>query len=186
MKFENIIISLMGALLFIGVSTPLSAAPAGQFWWDAPWRFNVKGYGWLPTAPATIDVDQEEVANIPETLDNILDSVEVTAMFELEAHKGPLGFFVSPIYYKGHYTEHFTGELGQRRKFSMKETVWLIDYGVSYELGTWHLGETTVTVKPFVGGLYFHDPIKIDVDPGQLDIGLDIDKTIDLTRLLSA
>jgi len=183
MKFATIINSLVGALLLVGASTSLSAAQDGQGWRDAPWRFSAKIYGWLPEAPATITIDQEEVANLPESLDNILDSLEVMAMFELEAHKGPLGFFISPIYYDGKYTEHFTGLPGERHKFTLEESVWLVDYGVAYEIGQWRLGEAadspTVTVEPFVGGLYFHDNIKIDVTPGLLDRGLKIRKTIE-------
>ena len=182
MKFAKCIISFLAALLLIGVSTMLSAAQAGQGWRDAPWRFNAKIYGWLPEAPATIKIDQEEVANLPESLDNILDDLKMAAMFELEAHKGPLGFFVSPVYYKGKDTEHFTGLAGENRKFTLEESVWAIDYGVAYEIGQWRLGESadspTVTVEPFVGGLYFRDKIKIEVNPGLFDIGLDINKTI--------
>ena len=61
--------------------------------------------------------------------------------------------------------------------------MWVVDYGVAYEIGKWRLGEAadspTVTVEPFVGGLYFHDNIKIDVTPGLLDRGLKIRKTIE-------
>jgi hypothetical protein len=182
MRFTKITISLFCALLLVGVPAMSSAAQEGQGWRDAPWRFSARIYGWLPNAPATIKIDQHEVANRPESLDNILDSLEMTASFELEANKGPLGFFISPIYYKGKYDEDFTG-LVERRKFSLEESVWLIDYGVSYEIGQWRLGEAadspTVTVEPFVGGLYFHDKIKINVDPGLLDRGLNINKTLE-------
>jgi hypothetical protein len=119
---------------------------------------------------------------MPESLDNILESLEMMAMFELEAHKGPLGFFVSPIYYKGEYTEHFAGLPGEVHKLTLKESAWVIDYGVAYELGQWSLGKAadspTVTLEPFVGGLYFHDPIEIDVTPGLLGEGLRVHKTI--------
>lgn len=182
MKFAKIIISFLGALLLIGVSTTLSAAQEGQGWRDGPWRFSAKIYGWLPEAPATIKINQQEVANLPESLDTILDALKMAAMFELEAHKGPLGFFVSALYYDGKDTEHFTGLPGETHKLTMEESVWLVDYGVAYEIGKWHLGEAadspTVTVEPFVGGLYFRDHIKVDVTPGLLDRGLRIRKTI--------
>jgi hypothetical protein len=183
MKFAKIINSLVGALLLVGASTTLSAAQDGQGWRDAPWRFSFKGYGWMPEAPATIKIDGHEVANLPESFDNILDDLTVAAMFELEAHKGPLGFFISPVYYDGKDTEHFKGAAGENRKFTLEESVWAIDYGVAYEIGQWRLGEAadspTVTLEPFVGGLYFHDNLKIDVTPGALDRGLRIRKTIE-------
>ena len=116
MKFAKCSLSFLAVLLLIGVSATPSAAQAGQGWRDAPWQFEAKVYGWLPRAPVTIEIDQQEVANLPESLDNILDDLEMTAMFELEAHKGPLGFFVSPVYYKGEADEHFTGLAGEKRK----------------------------------------------------------------------
>lgn len=182
MRFMKINISFFCAFLLIGASSTLSATQEGQSVRDAPWRFNAKIYGWLPKAPATIKIGQKEVANPPETLDNILDSLQLTAMFELEAHKGPLGFFISPVYYKGKADEHFTGLAGEKRKVTLEETVWAIDYGVGYEIGQWHLGESadspTVTVEPFVGGFFLRDKIKIEVNPGLFDIGVDINKTI--------
>jgi hypothetical protein len=179
MKLMKNGIFFLAALLLAGVSTTLFAAEQGQGWQDAPWRFSFKGYAWAPEAPVDIEVDQDEVANMPESFDNIFGSLEMAAMFELEAHKGPLGFFISPVYYEGKDNEHFDGVF-ERRKVTLKETVWLINYGVGYEIGQWHLGETaTVTVEPFVGGLYFHDDIKLDVDPGVLDMGLRIRDTIE-------
>jgi hypothetical protein len=183
MKFVKFILPFLAVLPLIGVSTTLSAAQEEQGWREAPWRFNAKVYGWLPEAPADIEIDQEEVANLPESLDNILDDLDLTAMLEFEAHKGKLGFFISPVYYDGKDTEHFDGVPGERRKFTLEESVWVVDYGVAYEIGQWRLGEAadspTVTVEPFVGGLYFHDKIKIDVTPGLLDRGLRIRKTIE-------
>jgi hypothetical protein len=183
MKFVKFILPFLAVLPLIGVSTTLSAAQEEQGWREAPWRFNAKVYGWLPEAPADIEIDQHEVAFLPESLDNILDDLDLTAMLEFEAHKGKLGFFISPVYYDGKDTEHFDGVPGERRKFTLEESVWVVDYGVAYEIGQWRLGEAadspTVTVEPFVGGLYFHDKIKIDVTPGLLDRGLRIRKTIE-------
>jgi hypothetical protein len=100
-----------------------------------PWRFNVNVYGWAPWAPVTIKVDQEEVADLPEDFDRIIDSMEMAAMFEVEIHKGPIGVFASPVYYKGKDNEKFSGAAGERRKFTIKEKLWLIKYGASYDLG---------------------------------------------------
>jgi hypothetical protein len=159
-------------------SSPSADAKEGRW----PWRFNVNLYGWLPRAPVTIKVDDSEVANLPEDFDKILDSLDMAAMFEVEIHKGPIGVFASPIYYKGKDDEKFKGLLGERRKFSVEEKVWVIRYGVSYDLGPWPLGKTSdtpaVVLQPYVGGLYLHDDIELKVDPGPLDRGLDIDTTL--------
>ena len=93
MKAEKITIEVLAALLL--------AVPAMAFcderkeglasWWDQPWRFHVKGYGWLPNAPADIDINQRDVANLPESLNRILADLDMTAMAEFEVHKGRLG-----------------------------------------------------------------------------------------------
>jgi hypothetical protein len=151
-------------------------------WREAPWRFNINVYGWLPRAPVDIKVDGNEVAHFPESFDNIFDSLQMAAMFEVEVHKGPIGVFASPVYYKGEDNEKFTGLLGQRRKATLDEKVWLIKYGASYDLGPWHLGQTSdspaVILQPYAGALYLHDDIELKVDPGVLDKGLDYKTTL--------
>jgi hypothetical protein len=101
-------------------------------------------------------------------------------MFELEVHKGRLGFFVSPVYYKGEANERFEGPLGESRKLTVKEKVWIVDYGVGWDLGPWKLGTgagtPTLTVSPFVGARYFHDPIEMKVSP--FLEGQNLDETI--------
>ena len=108
---------------------------------DAPWLFKAKVYGWLPEAPAAITVNQQEVANLPESLDTIIDDMTVAFMGEFELHKGPLSFFVSAVYFDGEDDSHFTGLAGERRQVTIKEDIWLIDYGVGWEFGPWKLGE---------------------------------------------
>ena len=167
--------ALAGVLLAV-TSTAALAAATGNGWLDGPWRFRALGYGWAPEAPATIKLDQQEVANLPENLDTILDGLDMAAMLEFEAHKGRLGFFLSPVYYKGRVSEHFKGPTGQNRKLTVKEEVWLVDYGVGWDLGPWELGTQAapvLTLTPFVGARYFHDPIEMKVAPGELDKGLD-------------
>ncbi|MGB3095333.1 MAG: hypothetical protein WBB46_01185 [Candidatus Deferrimicrobiaceae bacterium] len=149
-----------------------------------PWRFNINVYGWLPKAPVTIKVDGNDVASAPETLDKILDDLDMTAMFEVEVHKGPIGVFVSPVYYKGKDKEDFTGALGQARSLSLEEKVWVIKYGVSYDLGPWRLDlgknfdSPTVVLQPYGGFLYLHDDIEMKIDPGVLGLGFDFNDTI--------
>jgi len=84
LKFENDTVSFFGALVLIGATATLSAAEERTSWLDAPWKFSAKGYGWLPEGSATLKIDQTEVANLPESLDNIFDSLDMGAMFEFE------------------------------------------------------------------------------------------------------
>jgi hypothetical protein len=158
-------------------SSPLSAG-------SEPWRFSMIGYGWAPDAPVTIKTEEgDTVANLPEDFDKILSSLEFAAMAEFEVHKGPFGVFFSPIYYDGNDSENFIGALGQSRSVKISESVWLFDYGVSYDLGVARLGEgpdrPTVILQPYAGGRYLHDKIKIDLAPGLVDPGLRIRETVE-------
>jgi hypothetical protein len=147
-----------------------------------PWRFIVNVYGWLPSAPVDIKTEEGD-ESAPESFDNIFDSLQLAAMAEAEIHKGPIGVFVSPIFYKGEDDEHFTGLLGASRKATLQETVWLIKYGVSYDLGLFRLGESsdppTVTLQPYAGGLYLHDKIRLDLSPGAIGPGVKVRETIE-------
>lgn len=137
----------------------------------APWKFHVNIYGWLPEAPAKVKRNDQTIADVPEDLDTILESMEATAMFELEAHKGPLVLFLNNVYYKGEYKDHFTGEISkQRRDWKLEEEVWAIKYGAGYKFGPWDLGKTgsespELTLIPWVGAFYFYDDWEITLEP---------------------
>jgi len=192
MKLAKITAVCLAAVMLVGTAaTPSGAQETTDYWeWSSPsavktepWRFNVNLYGWLPSAPAEIETAGGAESDLPESLSTILDSLEFAVMAEGEIHKGPFGVFVSPIFYKGEDSENITGLRGEKRKVTIDETVWLIKYGVSYDLGVLHLGKSpqslTVTVQPYVGGLYFHDPIKLKVDPGVAGLGLKVRETIE-------
>lgn len=154
---------------FCAGATPALAQSEGRSWSD-PWQFRVNLYGWLPDAPATISVDGKEVIDVPEDLDTILDSLDITAMFELEAQKGPLVFFANNVYYQGTYDENFTGPITSLPKeYELEEEVWAIKYGVGYELGPWDLGGSDespkITLIPWGGAFYFHDDWSLEIKP---------------------
>ncbi len=126
MKLSRLAISWLLALMFVGAIATISVAeePAntkekssssaeqvGAGWREAPWRFHVNVYGWLPHAPVDIKVDGNKVASAPESLDNILDDLEMTAMLEFEVHKGRIGVFASPVYYDGKDPDPHPGQL---------------------------------------------------------------------------
>ena len=163
---------LISGALMIGVFSSASSAPLLELpsIAEAPWRFSAIAYGWLPDAPAAITINDRTVADLPESLDTILSSLNITAMLRFDLRKGPLGFFASPVYYDGTYDENFIGKLsGAHRKFEISETVWLIDYGLSYEVGRWHIGAGPdygiITLEPYAGFRFFHDKFRLDVDP---------------------
>jgi len=197
MKLANYAISFLAALMLVGpMATPCAAQDTTVDWtWSSPsavetepWRFNLNVYGWLPNAPVTISTPEGRQESAPESFDKILDDLEFGAMGESEIHKGPFGVFVSPIFYKGEDDENFTGLLGASRKATLEETVWLIKYGVSYDLGSLRLGESsdspTVTLQPYAGGLYLHDKIRLDLSPGAIGPGVKVRETLEFNTII--
>ena len=91
-------VTILAGLLLTALTTPAIAAEDSAGIGDSPWEFGANIYMWLPSAPLTLKVDQMEVGNLPENLDTILDSLKFAAMFEVEAHKGRLWFFASPVF----------------------------------------------------------------------------------------
>lgn len=59
--------------------TFLSAADADKIWSDDSWHFTARFYGWLAEAPAAISFRDQGVAERPESLDTILESLNTGA-----------------------------------------------------------------------------------------------------------
>jgi len=172
--------ALLAGLLLAGTSAMVSAAETGVG--DAPWDLKARIYFWLPDAPIDILVNQMNVGNLPESLDSILEGLQMAFMGEFELVKGPLTFFVSPIYYNGKVHRDFVDPFGDTRRYSVAEKVWLVDYGVGWAFGPWNLSEgadsATLTLTPYFGARYFHDPVRLNVPPGANDPGLSLKNTI--------
>jgi len=150
----------------------------------SPWEFELFLDGWIPKAPVTIVIEDITVEGA-ENLNTILDSLDLMAMLRFRAHKGPLGFFFEPIYYKGTYdrvtvTHNPTGEMTD--KAILKENVWRINYGISYEVGRWDIGKgensRVVTLEPYVGFRWLHDNLTVEVEPEALPVEITKHATI--------
>ncbi len=148
----------------------------------SPWQFSGAIYAWLPNAPADITVGGRTFT-FDENIDTILDSALLAFEGELSARKGPLGLFFAAIYYEGEYDDTAIGPLGITRQNELEEKAWLVNYGLSYEIGTLSFGgapdATRVAVSPFVGGTYFHDEVSLTVTPGFLSPQFDFDTTVE-------
>jgi hypothetical protein len=181
------ILFFLATLMLVGTSATFSAAqePTDRqeesslsvtqklvnWWEDAPWRFELNVYGWLPQAPANIEIGGTS-ARLQESLGTIWDSLHFAAMGEFEIHKGPVGIYVMPIYVSLLDREHIYGRAGNRRRnIKVAENVFLCDFGATYEVGQWRLGKNSnfprVTLEPFAGARYLHDNLTLDVDPGR-------------------
>jgi hypothetical protein len=180
MKFTRFTAPLLAALMLVGpmVTSSIAQETTSRWQWTSPsaittdsWKFSANVYGWIPWAPVDIEAGGQSV-HFSESFSTLLDSLIFAATGEAEVHKGPFGVFVSPAYYKGETDEKIRGPLGGSHKATLKESVWLINYGASYDLGTLRLGDApgspTVTLRPYAGASYLHDNIKFDIMPGLL------------------
>jgi len=166
-------------------TTPPLEWSSSQWEWSSPsavttdpWKFSASLYGWMPSAPVTGETQGQKV-HLPEPFLVILKAMSFGAMGHGEVHKGPFGAFVSPIYYKGEHDDNTRSG----REFDIKESVWLINYGISYDLGTYRFvdepGSTTVTLQPYAGGSFFHDNFELDVETDERLPRLVVKETID-------
>lgn len=171
MEFSKLfMVLLISAVGLFGASTEKAFAQSRDLKWSDPMQFNLNLYGWLPEAPAKINVGDKTVVDVPEDLDTILDSLDMTAMFEVEAHKGPLVAFANVVYYDGTYNDTSTGPISnQPRDWELSEEVWAIKYGLGYRLGSWKLDESpdspSLAIYPWVGAFYFHDDYEVKLTP---------------------
>jgi len=168
MKLSRLTIALLlAAFLLVGTSAAFSAEKEATDQKKDPWawRFNLNVYGWMPWAPADITIGDDTV-HIPEDFGTIFDSLRFAMMFEAEVHKGPIGVFISPLYVELDYSEYEQGPF-ERRKVTLKEQVWEVDYGASYRFEPWDLGNNSkLTLEPYAGARYLNDNIKIEFKPG--------------------
>jgi hypothetical protein len=146
-------------------------------WWqptiEGPWRFTLAGYGWLPEAPAEIDLGPVD-DTLPEDLGTIIDGLQFGAMADLELRKGSFGAYFSPIVVFLSDSEHIDGPI-ERHKVTLNEDVYLMDFGLSYEVGRWQLWNQAdwilpspkVAVELIAGGRALIDDITVKLKPGR-------------------
>jgi hypothetical protein len=162
-------------------AAPTDTAPDAtpEPWWrptiEGPWRFVFAGYGWLPDAPAEIKLNHGD-ETLPEDFGTIFDSLQFGAMVDLELRKGSFGAYFAPIVV---FLEDSEIIPGVNRKVSVNENVYLMDFGLTYELGRWQLWNHADWILPSpklavelnAGGRALIDDIKIKIERGQIEPG---------------
>jgi hypothetical protein len=141
-----------------------AASPLREWWDNEPWQFGVNVYGWAPNIPIEIDAGPVS-AELPIRLGTLLDDLQGAGMFEFDVHKGRFGAYFSPIFIFLRDRERVQGAL-QVHKVVINDDAFLADFGLSYEVGRWHLLGLSVTVEPFAGARWLIDEFEIDIDPG--------------------
>ncbi len=125
---------------------------------DGPWRFRFALNAWLPTVvPVTVDGKKENVY-----LGFILRHLDFYMPPEFYVRKGSFGVYWKTL---GFILKGST-QVGPA-KIKWDDSGFLMDVGLSYELGRWALGEgpnaPKLTVESTVGARLFYDPVGVSL-----------------------
>lgn len=144
---------------------------------EGPWRTNISLSAWAPTTVKIQTDNGESKETIDKGLDWLLDVIDNEVPFEFEVRKGSFGVYAHLLAFKISDTIQ-QGHL----RLDFVDPGYLLDTGISYELGHWALGTgesaPTLTVEPFAGIRHLHDPVDVEIDLGPLEGK----RTIDLTN----
>jgi hypothetical protein len=130
---------------------------------EGDWRFRVSLSAFLPQdIPIKIDTPFGGATETLHLNSFLLPALTYYIPIDAEIRKGPFGVFAHTIWYKLRDSE----DVGPHR-LEWEDDGWLIDAGISYELGSWNLGEgpraPTVTVEPFVAARVLKDDVTVTI-----------------------
>jgi hypothetical protein len=138
---------------------------------EGDWRFRVSLSAFLPQdIPITV---QTPLGSETETLHLntfLLPALTYYIPIDAEIRKGPFGVFAHTIWYKLRDSQRIG-----RFRHEWDDHGWLIDTGISYEVGSWNLGEgpraPTLTVEPFVAARILKDEVDVFVGDAKVSDG---------------
>jgi len=130
---------------------------------EGDWRFRVSLSAFLPQdIPITINTPLGSDTETLHLNTFLLPALTYYIPIDGEVRKGPFGAFVHSIFFK----LRDSVEVGSHR-LEWDDHGLLIDTGLSYELGSWNLGEgpraPTLTVEPFAAARLLYDPIDLTI-----------------------
>jgi hypothetical protein len=132
---------------------------------EGPWRSRIALNGWMPTTlKITVDTESDS-GSVTEDLDWLLNHLDYIIPISGEVRKGSFGAYANLLAFK------LTGTLDAGpARLDWDDHGFLLDVGLSYQLGHWALGTgaraPSLTVEPFAGARLLYDPVDIDVDLG--------------------
>jgi hypothetical protein len=140
-----------------------------------PWRRSIALSLWAPKELKIETITPEGKSTIRKNLNWVGHHMDYEVPFEFEVRKGSFGAYAHLLAFK------LTGEAGDEEVHAKYDDEgFLLDTGISYELGTWALGSgadaPTLTIEPFGGSRWLYDPVEI-----RLNVGHDDEKTVDIT-----
>ena len=126
---------------------------------EGPWRTNISLSAWAPSRVRFQTDNGESKETVNKNLGWLLDVIDYEIPFEAEVRKGSFGVYAHLLAFKISDTIH-SGHLS----LEYDDQGYLLDAGVSYELGHWALGsEATLTLEPFAGIRYLYDPVDVTI-----------------------
>ncbi len=149
---------------------------------EGPWRSRIALNGWMPTT-LKFSVDTEsDSGSVTEDLNWLLDHMDYIIPISGEVRKGSFGAYANLLAFK------LTGSLDAGpARLDWDDDGFLLDVGLSYQLGHWALGAgaraPSLTVEPFAGARLLYDPVDIEVNPGPESTTVDLSNYVPVIGL---
>ena len=149
---------------------------------EGPWRSRIALNGWLPTGlKITVDTESDS-GSVTEDLDWLLNHLDYIIPISGEVRKGSFGAYANLLAFK------LTGTLDAGpARLDWDDHGFLLDVGLSYQLGRWALGTgaraPSLTVEPFAGARLLYDPVDIEVNPGPESTTVDLSNYVPVIGL---
>jgi hypothetical protein len=126
------------------------------------WRTRIALHGWLLNVLKVSADTPEGSGSTTKDLGWLLSNLDWMLPIDVETRKGSFGAYVHTLAFKLDGTMR-TGPAD----IEWKDEGFLMDLGLSYELGRWALGveqrAPELRVEPFAGARLFYDPVDIDL-----------------------
>jgi len=149
---------------------------------EGPWRSRIALNGWMPTTlKITVDTESDS-GSVTEDLDWLLNHLDYIIPISGEVRKGSFGAYANLLAFK------LTGTLDAGpARLDWNDHGFLLDVGLSYQLGHWPLGTgaraPSLTVEPFAGVWLLYDPVDIEVNPGPESTTVDLSNYVPVIGL---
>lgn len=133
---------------------------------EGPWQFRAALNGWLPTTlKLYTDTPRGGSNSITEDADWLIDNLDYIVPIEGEIRKGSFGVYANLLVF-GLDGNTQSGDVG----LEWDDAGFLLDVGLSYQLGHWALGKgASLTIEPFAGARLLYDPVDVTIDVGPLE-----------------
>jgi hypothetical protein len=149
---------------------------------EGPWRSRIALNGWLPTTlKITVDTESDS-GSVTEDAGWLINHLDYIIPISGEVRKGSFGAYANLLAFK------LTGTLDAGpARLDWDDHGFLLDVGLSYQLGHWALGTgaraPSLTVEPFAGARLLYDPVDIEVNPGPESTTVDLSNYVPVIGL---